>query len=459
MKQPALLLASGVIIGVALASWLPAAVAVGMGLVLLGWRPLAALGVAIGALRILVSPLDPPVSDLVTVAGTERTILGVVDSFPEHRGEYQQFVVTGETMGRNGRTLVRTDPFSELSPGDRVSVTGQLTEPKADDEFDYRSYLAKDGIHSILRRADVRVEGSHLTVSRLFYAVRRTWVRQVERTFPEPTAGFMLGILIGERSTLSDAHIEAFRRTGTTHILALSGFNISIIITAIVWVLGRKPAALVISLLLIACFVLMVGPSASVARAALMGGFLLLGQLFGRPQAAMFATVLTAAGMLLLQPHALRYDLGFDLSFLATLGILWLEPGIRTRLPWVPDSVSGIVSGTLAAGITTAPLIALTFGTASLVAPLTNLFVVPAIPLLMLGGFVGTAISFVLPGVAAWPAVLVAAATELLLAGVERTAALPVASVSFGNLKGPIALLLAATVGLCAVRLRPRAHV
>ena len=457
MKQPALLLTLGVIAGVASGAWLPTSF--GYGLVLLSlWRwPMLVIGIGIGLWRILLSPLVPPENDIATLAGREADLSGVIDSFPDQRREYQQFVVEGTAENHAGRVLVQADPLLEFMPGDQVTATGLLTAPRVSDDFDYRSYLAKDGIHSIMRRAEVSVKGTTWSHQRFFYSIRRAWVGQVERTFPEPTAGFILGILIGERSTLSDAHLEAFRRTGTTHILALSGFNISIIIAAIVWMLGRKPAALVTSLLLIGSFVLMVGPSASVVRAALMGGFLLLGQLFGRPQLAMYAAILTAAGMLMIQPHALRYDLGFDLSFLATLGILWLEPDIRERLLFVADAVRGIISATLAAGLTTAPLIALTFGTASIVAPLANLVIVPVIPLLMLGGFVSVALSFVTPELAQFPALVTAMVTNCLLGIIEYLSAVPLASVTFSHSRTAVAGLLIACTAGCIVWLK-RGH-
>lgn len=451
------MLALGVIAGVAAASWLPVWLAFGLAAAACCRSLPLAIGMAIGAYRIMLSPLVPPEADLADLAGRERTVRGTIDSFPDYRQKYQQFVVEGTAEGKEGRTLVQTDPLLEFSPGDRVAVTGLLTEPRNFEGFDYRSFLAKDGVHSIMRRADVSIEGSERTLARTFYAIRKRWVLQTERTFPEPAAGFSLGILIGERSTLSDAHIAAFRKTGTTHILALSGFNVSIIITAIIWVLGRKPAALTASLGLIAAFVLLVGPSATVVRAALMGGFLLLGQLFGRPQVAMYVAVITAAAMLVMQPHALRYDLGFDLSFLATLGILWLEPDIRRHLTRIPELARGIVSATFAAGVTTAPLIALTFGTASLVSPLANLLVVPAIPLLMLGGFVSVMISFVSSELAALPAALTAAATVRLLGGIGWLAGLPAASVTFAELKGIAAILLSvvAAAGIFQLK-RPR---
>ncbi|MDP9211741.1 MAG: ComEC family competence protein, partial [bacterium] len=317
MKQPTFILAAGFVLGVAGASWLPLLLLIPFGLVAFVMRmPMLGVGLGLGALRLASFPLDPPADDLSTHSGNRAKIAGIVVSFPEQREGYQQFVVQGTSGETKGKTLVRADPFLGIAPGDRVLMSGRVKVPEPMDDFDYRGFLAKDGIHSIIPYAEVSVIGEKRTVKRVFWSVRRAWVGQLQRRFPEPTAGFLLGILIGERSSLSDELVEAFRRTSTTHILALSGFNVSIIVAAIVAVLGRRPSAVIAALGFIVCFVLIVGPGASIVRAALMGGFLLLGQLLGRPQLATYAVVVTAAAMLAANPHALRYDLGFDLSFL-----------------------------------------------------------------------------------------------------------------------------------------------
>ncbi len=440
-------------------SWLPTVwVLVVCAVSLLLRAPLVAVGLAFGGIRLLSAPLEPPPDDLVALAGQTVEIRGSIVGFPEQRDGYQQFVMEGRSGVFHGKTLVRTDPLLAATPGDEVTLSGSLKAPEPSPDFDYRSYLAKDGIHSLTSYAEVSVIGRERTLTRLFWSLRRTWVSQLERQFPEPTAGFLLGILIGERSSLSDGLIEAFRRTGTTHILALSGFNVSIIVAGIIAVLGRRPPAVIVALAFIAGFVFLVGPAASIIRAALMGGFLLLGQLLGRPQLATYAAIITAAGMLAINPHALRYDLGFDLSFLATLGILQLEPGLNDRLPRLPDGIRGIVAATLAAGLVTAPVIAASFGSVSLVAPIANLVVVPMIPWLMLGGFVSTVLSFVGEPVAALPALLTAWGTVLVLEAVTALAEMPLAAVSVEAAKGPVAAGLAVICGIVAFRLRRPAH-
>lgn len=451
MKQPAVWwLALGVIGGVALGSWLPLPLAIlgaVIGLVALylakaaGWP--VAIGIVIGLSRILLSPMTPSAHDIAQLAGQTVQLEGTVVSYPETVNGHQQFVAIAWTGTHHGRVRVAAGSQPHLHSGDSIRLTGRLNLPPHFSDFDYRNYLAKDGVYSTMNRPGLTITATGGSFTHYLGIVREGFTAQLQSLFPAQPGGFLLGILIGERTGLSNELVQAFQRTGTIHVLALSGYNISILIAVVIGLTGRRPAVLWISFVLIGLFVLLVGPAASVVRAALMGSFLLLGQLLGRPQAAILACMITAAAMLGVSPWALRYDLGFDLSFLATLGILTLEPLIRPRLLWLPALLRETTAATLAASLPTLPLIALSFGRVSLIAPLANALVVPLIPWLMLGGFAVTILGFVGFGVAVGPAAVVAQVTTLTLKIVTSLAALPVSSVDLGDFKAPAALALA----------------
>ena len=431
--------------GVALASWLPWEWAVGAGvvgaLIAAIWRaPFVLLSAALllGIFRITSAPLIPPSGDLAERAG--RTVSGTatVVSYPEPGSGRQRAVVEVETDGSaghggyHGKVLLYAPPHPVLEPGQVLRLKGRVQEPPVLDGFDYRRYLAKDGIHSVMYRPQLTVTGHRTQLTSLLYPARRAFLEHLGATFNEPAAGFLAAILIGDRTGIPDEIVDAFRRTGTIHVMALSGYNISILVAVLIAVIGRGRVVVWLVFLSIAAFVVFVGPSASVVRAALMGSFLLLSQVLGRPQAAVRGCVITAAAMLAFQPWALRYDLGFDLSFLATLGILLFEPAVSLRLAGLPAAVKGIVSPTVAASLPAMPLIALTFGTASLIAPFANLLVVPAIPWLMLGGFVATLASFAASGLAAVVALPVQVVTDGVLELVARLGQFSFASMNLG---------------------------
>lgn len=422
---------------------------------LVRWPILLVLpAMVLGVARITYVPLTPPATDLSQLADRTITGTGTVVSYPEPESGRQRAVVAVESNGHHGQTLIYTDPHPALKPGDVLHLKGKVKEPEPLDGFDYRSYLAKDGIHSIMYRPKLTVVGHRALPASVLYPVRQAFLERLSATFNEPAAGFLAAILIGDRTGIPDEVVAAFRKTGTIHVMALSGYNISILVAALILIIGRGRVAVWLVFISIAAFVVFVGPSASVVRAALMGGFLLLSQVLGRPQEAILACIITAAVMLLFQPWALRYDLGFDLSFLATLGILLFEPAVALRLAWMPMAVRGIVSPTIAASLPTMPLIAASFGTVSLIAPVANLLVVPLIPWLMLGGFVATLISFVSSSLGQVIGLVVQASTDAVLAAVTTMGTYSFASLNLGPWRLLVTVLATIVCGFFAVLVR-----
>ncbi len=223
----------------------------------------------------------------------------------------------------------------------------------------------------------------------------------IEHSLPEPHAGFLTGLLTGGTGQLSPEFRAAVTATGTMHLLALSGWNVGIISRGIdrlfrSFAIGRR-ARLVLSGSAVILFVFMVGASASVVRAAIMGTIVVLADFLGRPHTAGRALLLTIAVMLLFEP-ALIANLSFLLSVSATLGLIYLSPLVAPALSFFPkrfairdNAVSSVV-----ATLATAPLILLTFGRFSLVSLPANLLLLPFIPLAMGIGFVGALSQLVL---------------------------------------------------------------
>ncbi len=214
------------------------------------------------------------------------------------------------------------------------------------------------------------------------------------RLLPEPHAGLMSGLLFGAKATLSRDFLDALTRSGTLHIIALSGMNIAIIArlmersVASLW--GKRPATL-ITIIGIVGFVLFVGPSPSIVRAAIMGSISLIAVFFGRQYWGLLAWGVTLGGMLIAHPQW-SGDLSFQLSALATLGIILFgggqeNVGAKKSLGGnVLAAVTESIRLTLAAQLFTIPLILWYFRRISLIAPLSNLLIGWIIaPLTMLG--------------------------------------------------------------------------
>ncbi|HEV8229617.1 MAG TPA: ComEC/Rec2 family competence protein [Candidatus Limnocylindria bacterium] len=284
---------------------------------------------------------------------------------------------------------------------------------------------------------------------------RATLAQPLRALVPQPESGILLGIVLGERAAISADLARAFAVTGTTHLLAISGFNMTLVATAVALALrGRVrpiPRAIV-TVGAIVAYSLLVGLAASVVRAAIMAAVASLGLASGRRAATANALCAAVAAMLLLEPAAVG-DLGFLLSAAATSGlVLWQAP-LALRFGRLPGAIREGLATTLAATAPTLPIVAAAFGRISLVSPIANLAAVPLFPPLMLAGAATSAVG-ALSLDAARPVALVAFAVAFALRQtVETFAALPIASLSVPS--GPLTGAATAALLLVAARAAP----
>lgn len=226
----------------------------------------------------------------------------------------------------------------------------------------------------------------------------------METALPEPAASFGLGLLIGQRSTLPQEITDALTAVGLVHIVAVSGYNLTIIIRGIGRLkLGSKYQKLILSLALIVGFVLVTGFSASIVRAAIVSGLGLAAWFYGRQFKPLVLIIFAAAVTGLWNPFYVWGDLSWYLSFLAFFGVLVIAPVIAGRFfnnP--PKLLTMVLLETLSAELMTLPLILMTFGQLSIISLIANVLVVPLVPLAMLlSAIAGIAGAFV-PQFAGW---------------------------------------------------------
>jgi competence protein ComEC len=289
-----------------------------------------------------------------------------------------------------GRLLAWLPRSVTVAPGDTVVLSGTVEAPEAFDGFDYPAYLARQGVGGIARVREARVlPAEGLDPARLAGAVRGWLLHGLNAVIPEPEAALGAGILLGVRSGIAPEIADAFATAGLTHVVAISGWNIAIVaalVAAGVRPLERRPGGRWLSsgaaALAVAGYVVLTGASPSVVRAALMAGAMLVARLGGSRAHAASALALAALVMLLTAPSVL-WDVGFQLSALATLGLIWFGTGMEARLAGLPGWLREPVALTLAAQLTTLPVVVANFERLSLVAPLANVVVVPIVPLVM----------------------------------------------------------------------------
>ena len=310
----------------------------------------------------------------------------------------------GYELSVKGRLQVMLPPGSEWRYGDALELTGRLEIPPESEDFSYRKYLARHGVYSYMAFPRVRLlahdRGSLLLAG--IYAFRQQAHRVIGQLFAQPESGLLAGILLGIENDIPKALQDAFRDTGTSHIIAISGFNISILAGLFAFFAGRlfpnRWVALSATVIGIAFYTVLVGAQASVVRAAIMGSMGLLGRLIGRQQTGANSLAFTAALMTLFNPQ-LPWDVSFQLSFTATLGlVLYAEPlqeGLNRLLAQRIESnlarrisapVSEYLLFTLAAQITTLPVILYHFRRLSLTALVANPLILPPQPLVMILG-------------------------------------------------------------------------
>jgi competence protein ComEC len=237
----------------------------------------------------------------------------------------------------------------------------------------------------------------------LIFNLTRRFNAGMQSALPEPMASFGLGLLIGQRSTLPADITAALVAVGLVHIVAVSGYNLTIIVRGVGRLkLGSKYQKLLISLGLIIAFVLVTGFSASIVRAAMVSVLSLWAWYYGRRLKPIVLISFAAAVTGLWNPFYVWGDLGWYLSFLAFFGVLVIAPLIAGRLRQQPKLLTMVLLETLSAEVMTLPLILMTFSQLSIVALIANLLVVPLVPLAMLLAAVAGAAGAFAPQIAGW---------------------------------------------------------
>ena len=326
------------------------------------------------------------------IVGQKADFNGAVVEEPDRRSDFAQYVLKNE---RFGRILVKTNLYPEYFYGDILKISGNLEKPENFSGFDYQNYLAKDNIFLISRNPEITLLNRPESLN--FYAylliLKKNFIAIIDKILSEPKSSFLAALLVGARRTLPDNLTSAFNITGTSHIVAISGYNISIIsimmLNFLSYLLLPRRLIFWIVIISILMFTLIAGAGASVVRAAIMGGLLVLAGREGRFYLVTNAIVFAGAAMLFANPYLLRYDTGFQLSFLAALGLIYLAPHFNRWFAGLPNFLSfrANLSATLSAQIMTFPIIFWEFGRVSLVATLANVLILPAIPTTMLFGF------------------------------------------------------------------------
>lgn len=380
------------------------------------------------------------------------TLIGTITNEPDIKEKSQKLTIkvrelhTDITLYRLnlGKVLVTTRRYPEYKYGDKLEIVGKLESPPIFEGFNYKDYLKKDGIYSVMNFPEIELVGQGFgnPIYKILFSFKNKFKEVIGKFISPPQLGILEALAFGDEEKISKEWKDKLNFTGTRHITAVSGMNITIIaflILNFLLLLGFwRQQAFYLSIFLLILYILMIGAPASAVRAGIMGGLLLLAQHLGRMSQATRAVVFASTFMLFLNPLLLRLDIGFQLSFLAILGIIYLQPIFSNYFKKFPNPkffpLRMTLSTTMAAQIFTLPILVYNFGYIPLVSPITNILIVPFLApitiLIFLFGILGM-IFWPLGWIFSWPAWL---SLTYTISIVDWFSQLPFASLAVKNL-------------------------
>lgn len=294
-------------------------------------------------------------------------VAGSISAEPVYSDKSQQVRVSAESLSIGGASplqihgdlLAIIPPYPQYSYGERLLLEGTITAPPILGDFDYATWLAHQGVYSYMQFPHVTSVG-HDSTDFFMQSITNARAKArdaIRQQVAEPQAGLAVGVVIGDRKALPDDIVGAFRRTGTTHILAISGENITALI-GVIWIAwSRRFRRSIMPLwvystviIFLVTYTAFTGATPSVIRAAIMGAIFLLAPIVHRRYDPIAAIALAGAGMVWFEPYVLL-DAGFQLSFLAMWGLVIFAPAIAARL--VSVRIPGAIAYPFAVGFAT----------------------------------------------------------------------------------------------------------
>ena len=345
---------------------------------------------------------------------------GIVTEPPEASGSSVRYVISAErleekgvsTQAVNGKVLLSLPLGFDYKYGDRLEVVGELITPPAGSGGSWRDYLEHRGIYTYSQFGRVKLldSGGGNLLFRLLYGLRDKGSRVIDTIFPAPENALLRGILLGDESHISPLARDAYSITGTSHIIAISGFNMAVLAGIVAHVFTRRLGAQkgsLLTIIVLLLYTILVGAEASVLRAAFMGAFTVIASSIARRGNSLNNLGISVLLMMLINPH-LPWDVGFQLSAMATLGLALLMPPLRARLTlwmnvrfgeefsarfstWVGD----YLLVTLVAQLSVLPLLLYHFKSFSWVFLIANPLILPVQPLVMILGLVAMTVGLI----------------------------------------------------------------
>ena len=393
-------------------------------------------------LRVEILLVAEAAQTLPNFAGKTVEVEGMVVNDPDRRETSLHVNIKVNSINgatASGAVLAFLNRDEKVSYGDAVAVSGVLAAPQPFETdtghtFDYPNYLRVQGISMLMQRATFLSDNrGGVSLQGSLFALKHWFEQSIEKLFPEPDNSLLEGILLGERGGIPKSLNDAFISSGLVHIVALSGYNLSIVAIGVLGLLSflRGSVRFSTSATVMILFALMTGAGATTVRALIMALIALLARATGRSALALRSLAVAALAMALWNPLIVLYDPSFILSVLATFGLITLVPWVELYLPKFLlrfKTLREIIASTIAVQLFVFPALLYFTGVLSFLSVPANVLALPMVPFAMLGGFIAGILGFIHPALAFAPALV----SDSLLKWIMFVARL-VASVPFGT--------------------------
>lgn len=397
-------------------------------------------------------------NELSVFVGTPHEFSGTVVGGVSHGEQTTKFFVSLSGVKNNGENknikgVVSVVASREITVfyGDEIRISGTITEPKSfvterGDVFDYSAYLATRGAHYVMLYPKISVLGGNKSTGIIgeLVSLKTAFEEKTKAIFGEPEASLLNGILFGANDSLGEPLTTNLKNTSTIHIAVLSGYNIALVVIALLFMTSFLPKriSILFSIGGIILFVAMVGVEPPAVRSAIMAIVALSGIILGRPYDAGRALFVAIALMLFQNPE-IYGNPSFILSCLATFGIIFLTPIFSLLFSSITNRYNfrELLATTISAQLSVTPYLVYLVGAFSVVALPANILILPVIPFIMIFGFISVFISFVVQSIALPLVAITHALLSYLITVVYFFGALPFATISFGTISGTFTLL------------------
>jgi len=294
--------------------------------------------------------------------------------------------------GAKGKVLAKVN--GNFQYGDRVAVSGVLTEPPVFKRFNYKNFLKSKGVYYLIKNPEIELlsKNSGNKIYSKILNLKNKLREIINSNLKEPENSLLAAIILGDKEKIPDDFKEKLNKTGSRHITCVSGMHISILTLILMSILigfgFSRSKSFYLTIIFILFYIFLIGFQSSAIRAVIMGSLYLFAQKIGRASESKRALVFTAFLMVLFNPYLLRFDVGFQLSFLAVLSIGLFSPFFERIFYFLPNvfNLRNIFSMTLAAQILTIPILLYSFSSFSFVGPVTNILIIPLLPYIMFLG-------------------------------------------------------------------------